>query len=135
MSSAIHPLTDRKAGRRVFVALALMALSFVLARPICDAYERPSAASQSAPLAAVEHDVEKSAPHSDESGPCCASVGEAALVASAIPVPTAAKAPLLIPTAPSALRPSVVGRRAAADPPQPPPRSLSYHARSARILV
>jgi hypothetical protein len=135
MSREFHPLTDRKAGRRAFVALALLALSIVLARPICDAYEQPSAASQSAPLAVAQHDAGESAHHSDESGPCCASVDEAALVASAIPVPTTDQSPLLIPTAPLALRPSVVSRRAALHPPQPPPRTLSFHARSARILV
>jgi hypothetical protein len=123
------------AGRRAFVALALVALSLVLAQPICDAYERPSAASQSAPLAAVEHDAGEPARHSNETGPCCASVDEAVPVASAIPLPSAAKAALLIPTVPSARWPLVAGRRAAVDPPQPPPRSLSYHARSARILI
>jgi len=123
------------AGRRAFVALALVALSLVLAQPICDAYEQPSAASQSAPLAAVEHDAGEPAHHSNETGPCCVSVDEAVLVASAIPVPTAAKSLGLIPTAPSARWPLVVSRLAAVDPPQPPPRSLPYHARSARILV
>jgi hypothetical protein len=135
MSRQLHSLTDRKAGRRAFVALTLLALSLVLARPICDAYEQPSAASQSAPLAAVEHDAGESAHHSNESGPCCASVDEAVLAASAILVPTSAKSLGLIPMALSARWPLVLSRRAAVDPPQPPPRSLPYHARSARILV
>jgi hypothetical protein len=135
MSSVLHSLTSGKTVRRSFVAVALAALSLMLARPICDAYEQPSAAPRSMALAAVEHAAGESVPHSNESGPCCTSVDEATLTASKIPVPAAAKAILSIPTGPSARWPSVVSHRAAVDPPGPTPRSLPYHARSARILV
>jgi hypothetical protein len=135
MSIVFHTQRSGKAVRRGFVALALVALSLVLARPVCDAYEWLSAISQATPIAAIEHAAGESVPHSEKSSLCCVSVDDGALVASAIPVPTAPKASFLISAVQPTLWPLAVAHRAAVDPPETSRRSLPYHARSARILV
>lgn len=112
-----------------FAVLALLALSALLVRPVCDALEPLSAAkgAQLERLAAAQdhHDSE----------PCCDALSaDGTLLA----------APALSSVAPEhagpALAVPVLQKRqafahAAVDPPRLPPRSLRYHARTARILV
>jgi len=109
------------------VALALLALLFVLARPICAAQDlRPAL-----PHAAAAVHMHDSPQGSDHSDPCCDAMEALVIatppavavptVATALAVPAFARLPLRI-----ALAHSIFGT--------PPPPPLPYHARSARIL-
>jgi hypothetical protein len=109
------------------VALALLAVLFVLARPVCAAHDLRAALPHASDAAHTEHSPQGSH-HSD---PCCDALDASVIAApSVLAVPAAAEAqpmpafihvPLRI-----ALAHSVFGT--------PPPPPLSYHARSARIL-
>jgi hypothetical protein len=119
MGHASHISTRRKLKLDGLLALAFLALLVVLARPICDAYELGAATSS----------------HSEGSGPCCASIEDRTGAAS-----SAASLPA-VKTSPPLAMVSVVlpaWRSAAlvlAAPPDRPPASRRYHARSARILL
>ena len=114
--------------RRLSVVLAFLALLLVLVRPVCAAHEPVQAASGAVHASSVDH--------SDDPEPCCAAFDDGspipavkALFAGAEPAGDA-----IAPTVTARLRldaPSHV----AVDPPQRPPRSLPYHARSARLLI
>ena len=109
------------------VALALLALLFVLARPICAAQDlRPAL-----PHAAAAVHMHDSPQGSDHSDPCCDAM-EASVIAttSVLAVPAAAAAPAVpaFVVVPSRITPAhpVFGA--------PAPPQHSYYARSARIL-
>jgi hypothetical protein len=108
------------------VALALLAVLFVLARPVCAAQDFRVALPHASAIAHVE-DSPQGSGHSD---PCCD-----ALDATAIATPTALAAPAAA-ALPSLAFARVPLRNALTQSvfstPAPPP--LSYHARSARIL-
>ena len=118
--------------------VAFFALFFLLLQPVCAAYERhmgtPHVAS-----AATAHDAGQAddASHGSRDGmPCCTEMWADAM-ASASPVAadkyfSAAELILALPLA----FPAPPGLTLRSHPAQgiPPPRPLSYHARSARIL-
>ena len=136
MSSGIQFLVTRRLAKRGFVVFALLALSLVLARPICDVYLLQGSPSQSGPVAPADHALGETSHHED-SEPCCASVEDGTLAVPATAVTPTGKspAPLLMAAA------SLPGWRTAARspgaaiPPDRPPTSQPYYARSARILI
>lgn len=129
------PATGMRASRGL-VVFALLALSLVLARPICDAHWLLGSRSHSGPFAAADH-AQDGASHNEDAGPCCASIEDGTLAVPATTVIPAVKspAPALVATA------SLTGWReaapslAAAIVPGRPPDPQSYYARSARILI
>jgi hypothetical protein len=136
MNSAIQYPVTLKLARPGFVVFALLALSLVLARPVCDAYHLQGGPSQSGPVADAGHALGE-ALHHEDSAPCCASLEDGALAVPATVAIPAVKLPasLLAATA------SLPGWRAATlllaaeIPPDRPPVSRPYYARSARILI
>lgn len=130
-------VTERKRPWRGVVALALLALSVVMARPICDAYALGTSASQPAPEAAAQHGAGGAAHHSGDSGTCCDAVSGTELVVTAFAAPVGKEATsvVLVRSAFAAAWPAVPGRRVVRHAPQAPPRTLAYHIRSARILA
>lgn len=123
--------TVRLSGHwRGFAVLVLLALSAILLRPVCDALEsHPAGSAFGLEQAATGH-------HEPESTPCCASIEGGSLVASASTPPEGKRSSAL------ALGPALTIRvtipptlHADVARPQPPPRGLPYHARTARILV
>ncbi len=98
--------------------VALLA-SLFLATPICGAYEAGAAG------------------HAHEIGLCCTSLHESGATAGAQALAAPGRAGAGFPIPAIAASPWFAGApyRDEVDPPQAPPRSPSYHARSARILV
>jgi len=135
----MHRVTIRKRLWQGFIALAFLSLFVVLIRPICDVHKLSSGISHSGPIAVTEHDAGEAAHHSDETGPCCASVDDGSLLVSAVSIPTSANDndAFALPVVAVLLSAwlAVGVRHAAAGPPPAPPPALPYHARSARILV
>ena len=121
--------------RRGFVLFALLALSVVMARPICDLHQFQGNSSQSGSVVATGH-VLGEAPGHEGSEPCCGSVQDGTLAVLAAAVTPVVKSPvfLLVATV------SLPGWRAAASSPaaailaERSPASQPYHVRSARIL-
>jgi hypothetical protein len=122
--------------RRGFAALAFLALAFLLARPLCNAMEPANAPPGFAHAGAAFQGLDTG--HSDhESGLCCVSVDEAS------PLPPAGMAALSVkgsaeplPTAKASLRRAIAAPwHVAGHRSLPPPLSLPYHARTARILA
>ena len=113
---------------RLSAALAFLALLFILVRPVCEAHE---------PVQPATGEVYAStADHSEDPEPCCASLDDGSPVPAVKSVPTGAK------PAGEAVAPPATARQrldppshVAVNPPQRPPRSLPYHARSARLLI
>lgn len=110
--------------------LALIALSFLLVRPVCAAWGTHG--ELAAATSAAMH-----APATDSGGhePCCSSMDDAASAAPSAAKTPDAKAPLAV-ALPFALRLLAVNRPVpgTAPPPASPPRPLDYHARTSRIL-
>lgn len=118
--------------------VAFLALFFLLLQPVCGAYERHIGAPHIAP-AATAHD----AGHADDAShglrdgtPCCSEMWADA-IASASPVAadknfSALGLTLVLPLA--FFAPPGLTLRSHPAQGIPPPRLLSYHARSARIL-
>jgi hypothetical protein len=121
-----------KSAKRGFIALALVALSLLLARPVCDAIggiESPVGPLQVA-TAAQPGDLH------DDSGPCCISVDNGALGAAAGGVSLAGKTPASASGSPFQLVAAFSpGLRSATIPPGRPPIFAAYYARTARILI
>jgi len=122
--------------RRGFAVLAFLALSILLARPVCNAMEPANAAPGFAHAGAAFQDLDTG--HSDhESGLCCVSVDEAS------PIPPAGVAAASgkgsagpLPAAKASLRRAIAAPwHVAGHRSLPPPLSLPYHARTARILA
>lgn len=116
--------------RRGLAVLALLALSALLVRPVCDAIEPLSAAkiAQFETLAAAQD-------HHD-SGTCCDALSTDGTLLAAPALSSVAPehaSPVLAAAVLHHKRQAV--EHAAVDPPRPPPRFLRYHARTARILV
>jgi hypothetical protein len=113
--------------RSAAVALALLAVLFLLARPICATQDFRTALPHASAAAHTEHSPQGSH-HSD---PCCDAM-EASVIAttSVLAVPAAAAAPAVpaFVVVPSRITPAhpVFGA--------PAPPQHSYYARSARIL-
>jgi hypothetical protein len=116
---------------RRLTAVAFTALAIVVLRPVCEAAE-PVA------LAVAGGTMQAYAGQQDNQGgaePCCASIDEAPALSPASSVPQSAE---LFPVA----RPQLTWQqralsehwRALVDS-APPPRGLSYHARSSRLLL
>lgn len=114
MSKAVHTVLSLTAARLAFAVLAFLAVATVLAQPFCDLHE-------------------DEALHQED---CCASLADGTVAVPATAVVTGFKARAVLP--PAAAWPA--GWRTAqgpepAIPPDRPPISRPYHARSARILI
>ena len=136
MSDGIQIPVARKYARRGFTVIALLALSLVMARPICDVYRLQVSPSQSGPVAVMDHSHGE-ALHHEDSEPCCASIDDGTLtVLAATATPEATSLPPLPTATTSLLNWRATARSlAAANPPDRPPDSQPYYARSARILI
>jgi hypothetical protein len=128
MSTAARPSRAEVRVRRISAAVAFLALLVILVRPVCEAHEPLQSGAGAVYAITVDH--------SDESQPCCALLDDGspvpvvkAVLAGANPSGETVAPPA---TARQRLDPP---RYVALDPPQRPPRSLSYHARSTRILI
>lgn len=122
-------------ARGAFVALALLALFVVLARPICDVSHAHGAAWHD-PTLGVANDFGAQVPGHDDSDSCCSSVDEASLADGAIGFASHIKSPSAVSLAQHSStshlsRPSF----RASVPPDRPPVTRPYYARSARILI
>lgn len=121
----MRPFSQPRSWQRLAV-IALAAVAILVLRPICEAAE---------PL-------ERGAAHShagwqqDQRGepqPCCLSIEDGSVIPAAVAVPGLVKLSPVLP-----LRAFVQygsPARAPATAHRPPPRALSYHARSARLLL
>lgn len=129
--------TDAGHWRRAFGVLAFLALSILLARPVCNAMEPANAAPGFAHAGAAFQDLNTG--HSDhESGLCCVSVGEASPLppAAGMAVPSGKGSAEPLPAARASLRRAIAAPwQVAGHRSLPPPLSLPYHARTARILA
>ena len=123
------------AARRLFLALALLALGVVLARPICDASHAKGAPFLEGGLAAAAHYSDGQAAHHDDSDPCCVSVDDASLVVGTTALVSDAKPPALPMAQASSAWRSTPRSLDPAIPPDQPPMSRPYHARSSRLLI
>jgi hypothetical protein len=122
MSTLRHSkITDPGHWQRGFAVLAFLALSFLLVHPVCNA--------------AQDSDKDPSAHH--ESRPCCVSLADASLIPGAGPVAPPGKGSAEpLPQAKASLKSAIAAPwRSAEHRSLRPPRSLPYHARTARILV
>lgn len=116
--------------RRLLAVLGLLAVLAILVRPVCSAFEPSHGESgEEIPHASVTE-------HPDRTGPCCASLGDGSPPPPGKTVASAAnlEAELLAWRAPPGMRPFRAARQLEVHV-FPPPRSLPYHARSARILA
>lgn len=135
LPTTVYLLRTSGFAGRGFLVLALLALFVVLARPICDLSHLQGAASHGdAPFVADYFGGE--APSHDDSEPCCTSIDDASLVGGTLAFAPDIKSFSAVPVAQSfsttyLTRPSV----RAAFPPDRPPLSRPYYARSARILI
>lgn len=129
MRTASHFAWFSKTTMSGFAVLALIALTLVLARPICDTF--------GGGLAALGHLAgSEQSNHDDDFETCCASIGDETPLASVSAIPFAQPAgAVLIAALPATPRFSAMRRRIALVPPDRPPRLRPYYARTARILV
>ena len=113
---------------RLSAALAFLALLFILVRPVCDGHE---------PVQWGMGGVHAStADHSEDPEPCCASLDDGLPVPPVKTIATGGKPAGETVAPPAFVRVTVdPPSHAAVDPPQRPPRSLPYHARSTRLLI
>lgn len=118
--------------------VAFLALFFLGLQPVCAAYERHAGSSNAASAAATSDaahaDDASNGPH--DGTPCCSEMRADAIASES---PTAANKNFLVAQMDVALplgANSRPGSTLRSHPAQgiPPPRPLSYHARSARIL-
>jgi hypothetical protein len=129
-------MTDPGRWRRGFAVLAFLALSILLARPVCNAMEPANAAPGFAHAGAAFQDLDTG--HSDhESGLCCVSVDEASpLPTAGMAAPSGKGSAEPLPAAKASLRRAIAAPwQVAGHRSLPPPLSLPYHARTARILA
>lgn len=114
MSNGIRFLLSLRLARRAFGVLALLAVSTALAQAFCDLQD----------VKALHHDD------------CCASLEAATLAVPSTAAVPAAKppAPVLAPAAWPGWRPAAL-MLSAQIPPDRPPLTRPYHARSARLLI
>ncbi|HSA88746.1 MAG TPA: hypothetical protein VLF42_02490 [Burkholderiales bacterium] len=113
-------------SRRGVLVLALVALSFIVLRPACAAFELSG--EPALPATAVH------APGGDHQSPCCSTGDDAASVAAKKPAATDPGVEHVAPSTRPQFRIALGAPMAGGPPPAAPPRSLDYHARSARIL-
>jgi hypothetical protein len=135
MSDAIQSPVTRRLARRGVAVFAFLALFVVMARPICDAYLPHGSPAQSGTIAFAGHASTETSGQAD-SRLFCASVEDGRLVQPAAAL-TPVKSPAPLPVAMASLPGSRTAAlaRAAAIPPDRPPVTHRYHARSARILI
>jgi hypothetical protein len=135
MSDGIQSPVTRRLAKRGVAVFAFLALSMGLARPICDAYLPHGGPAQSGTIAFTGHASSEPSRHVDFRLRC-ASVEDGVLVEPAVAL-TPVKSTALLPVATVSLpgwRTAPLAR-AAAIPPDRPPVTHRYHARSARILI
>ena len=122
-------------ARGAFVALAFLALFVVLARPVCDVSHAHGATWHDQTLGVLNY-LGAEAPSHDDSDPCCSSVDEASLVGEVMAFAPDIKSPSVVPFAHYSSE-SHVSRTSLRTPvpPDRPPVTRPYYARSARILI
>lgn len=123
MNQAVRPL---RRSRRGALVLALVALSFIVLRPACAAFELGG--EPALPATAVR------AAGGDHESPCCSTADDAASVAAKKPAATDPGAEHVAPNTRPQFRIVLAAPVAGGPPRAAPPRSLDYHIRSARIL-
>jgi len=124
------PAAWRSAHWRAFAVLVLLALSVILLRPMCDVLESHLTGSASN----IEHI--STGHHESDATPCCASIEDASLVASAGSATEEKRSPGLAIDPGMAVRATIpLTLQVDVARPQPPLQNLPYHARTARILV
>lgn len=117
------------------VAFALIAMLFLSMRPACEVFGASNNVAHAVLAASLGHSSADQAPHGDgASSTCCSSIEDRALVKLSEPWAQAPAGGKLdgVPAV-FALSLESVLRQAAARPFRSDPRSLPYHARSARI--
>lgn len=108
------PLSQRLV-RGLFAVLALLAVSVAVASPVCDSFH----ASADAP----------------QPDTCCASLEDGALALPPTAAPSAQPPAFVAVSAGSSVQWRALSWPDAAVPPDRPPLTRPYHARSARILI
>lgn len=138
MDGLFRPLR-RSTARRGLVALGLLALFVVLARPVCDVFEASDGRGSLGPVSvAAAATAESPAHHDHGSEPCCSSVQEGSVTVPSLAFATDGKPASVLITPPIAAKRWGDGAdllAAAAIPPDPPPVQRSYYARSSRLLI
>lgn len=128
MSAAARQSRAEVRFLRLTAALAFLALLFILVRPVCEAHEPMQSAKGEVYASTVDHPADPEL--------CCASLDDGSPVPAVKSVLTGAK-----PAGETVAPPAMARRRldppshVAVYPPLRPPRSLPYHARSARLLI
>jgi hypothetical protein len=112
--STMHRGAMTPNGLRGAFAVVLLALATVLASPVCGAFE-----------------------HSGSAGACYTALHDGSLMPGQelVTVPEKASFAFVAPALPALQWHAIVDRLSEVDRSQPPPRSLRYHSRSARILI
>jgi hypothetical protein len=131
MSATRHLPIPRKLAKLAFAALALVALSFMLARPICDAFDAAKERTAPPPVAGMANEADQH----DDSGSCCHALDGGTLAVAAGVLTSTGKSPALIPASADALSTSYPSSPSAKAPPRLPPILARYYARTARILI
>ena len=130
-------MTDSAHWRHGFAVLAFLALSLVLVRPVCDAAEPAHAAPGSAHAGSAFQDLGSGHSGHHESGHWCVSIDEASPIPPAgMVTPPGKGSAEPLPAAKASLRRAIAAPwHVAGHRSLPPPLSLPYHARTARILA
>jgi len=130
-------VTQQRKGWRGILFLALLAMSVLVARPVCDAFELIPAAPHSGAVDFASHGGDP-LHHSGHEVACCASLSQAVAVSTALTsVIETTKVTIAIsdhPVTQPALRVPEAGTLPHFRQQNPLPPA-AYHARSARILV
>ena len=118
----------------LFAACALVAVSVLLVRPLCEFLELRGASPHAGSTLAIQ--PTDPASHERDALPCCASVDDASLVVPTLSVMAETKSLSTIKPADLPLAWRLAPRSfQAAIAPDLPPISRPYHSRTARILV
>lgn len=116
---------------RQVAAVAFAAMATLLLRPVCEAAEPLEVTRSGLSQVGTAHGHHYPA----KSYSCCVSMSDASTILGAIAVPGLTElSPLPAALSAVAQHAAPESRRATLDP-GPPPRGLSYHARSARLLL
>jgi hypothetical protein len=116
---------------RGLTAVAFTALAILVLRPVCEAAETVAVAVAGGTMQAYAWHQD----HQDGAEPCCASMDEAPPLSPASSASQSAELPPVAPPQLTWQQRALSERWRAPVDAAPPPRGLSYHARSARLLL